>query len=237
MTGVFTYSTQFLRISTIGIYYSQKVPQPTVMISIKSKQKGFTIVEIIIVIIVIGVLAGLVMNMVNSVQVRARNTQRTDTVKKYMTALALYVAENDAYPAITTGNTVCLGENYADVSGNSIGDCRYLSGTSSEVDSAFNDQLRTYFGEELVDVSNVAVTHNPSGGAFLGAVYSNNSALMVAGESRPHHIFFLLEGEQQDCTVGNALSGSWPNLTVSSTGYNWSNNGATACTISLPNPA
>ena len=51
------------------------------MISLKSKQKGFTIVELLIVIVVIGILVALVVTTFSGIQRRARDTERQTDIK------------------------------------------------------------------------------------------------------------------------------------------------------------
>jgi general secretion pathway protein G len=70
------------------------------MISLNKKQdKGFTIVELLIVIVVIGILAGLVITTYNGIQQKARNTERTTDLKTFQSQLEAYYANNGRYPA------------------------------------------------------------------------------------------------------------------------------------------
>jgi len=69
------------------------------MISLKQrKQQGFTIVELLIVIVVIGILAGLVITTYNGIQQKARNTERTTDLKTFQSQLEAYYANNGSYP-------------------------------------------------------------------------------------------------------------------------------------------
>jgi prepilin-type N-terminal cleavage/methylation domain-containing protein len=69
------------------------------MISLKQrKEQGFTIVELLIVIVVIGILAGLVITTYNGIQQKARNTERTTDLKTFQSQLEAYYANNGAYP-------------------------------------------------------------------------------------------------------------------------------------------
>lgn len=65
----------------------------------KSSQKGFTIVELLIVIVVIGILAALVLNTFSGVQKRARDTQRQTDVNAIATQLEVYYNDNGTYPS------------------------------------------------------------------------------------------------------------------------------------------
>ena len=68
------------------------------MISLKRKQTGFTIVELLIVIVVIGILAALVLVTFSGVQKKARDTERTTDIKAVASHLEVYNAQNGYYP-------------------------------------------------------------------------------------------------------------------------------------------
>lgn len=70
------------------------------MISLKSKQSGFTIVELLIVIVVIGILATLVIVTFSGVQQKARDTKRETDVKALASQLEVYYANNGSYPGL-----------------------------------------------------------------------------------------------------------------------------------------
>ncbi len=65
----------------------------------KRSQQGFTIVELLIVIVVIGILAALVITTYNGIQQKGRNTERTTDLKAVQGQLEAYYALNAAYPA------------------------------------------------------------------------------------------------------------------------------------------
>jgi len=60
--------------------------------------RGFTIVELLIVIVVIAILAAISIVTYNDVQTRARDTARSDTAAKIMRALESYKAIKGVYP-------------------------------------------------------------------------------------------------------------------------------------------
>lgn len=66
----------------------------------KTAQKGFTIVELLIVIVVIGILAALVLNTFNGVQKRARDSDRQNDMTQLATQLEVYYNDNGHYPTI-----------------------------------------------------------------------------------------------------------------------------------------
>ncbi|MFS8118953.1 MAG: type II secretion system protein [Microcoleus sp.] len=68
-------------------------------------QRGFTIVELLIVIVVIGILAALVLNSFAGVQAKARDTERDTDIKALSTQLEVFYSQagNGSYPSNGTG--------------------------------------------------------------------------------------------------------------------------------------
>lgn len=64
------------------------------------KQQGFTIVELLIVIVVIGILAALVITTFTGIQQRARNTERETDIKAVHGQLEAYFAQYGVYPTL-----------------------------------------------------------------------------------------------------------------------------------------
>ncbi len=65
---------------------------------------GFTIVELLIVIVVIAILAAITVVAYNGIQARARDTQRKSDVAALVKAFELYYADNGMYP-VSSGST------------------------------------------------------------------------------------------------------------------------------------
>lgn len=64
----------------------------------KAASKGFTIVELLIVIVVIGILAALVVVTYNGIQQKARDTERKTDINAMHGQLEAYQAQNGKYP-------------------------------------------------------------------------------------------------------------------------------------------
>ena len=67
-------------------------------------QKGFTIVELLIVIVVIGILAALVLTTFTGIQQKARNTERNTDIKAVHGQIEAYYAQNGRYPTLANLN-------------------------------------------------------------------------------------------------------------------------------------
>lgn len=70
-----------------------------------SNRRGFTIVELLIVIVVIGILVAITIVAYNGVQARARDTKRLSDIAAIQQALELYHVDHGVYPPtdLTTG--------------------------------------------------------------------------------------------------------------------------------------
>ncbi|MCL6096137.1 MAG: type II secretion system protein GspG [Patescibacteria group bacterium] len=71
-------------------------------------KKGFTLVELLIVVAIIGVLATLLMVNFVGVRQRARDAQRKSDLRQIQSALEIYRADNSSYPLAVSGlNSGC----------------------------------------------------------------------------------------------------------------------------------
>ncbi len=70
------------------------------MVSLKNRSKGFTIIELLIVIVVIAILATLVIVTFTGIQQKARDSQRQTDVNALDSHVEAYFASNGNYPTL-----------------------------------------------------------------------------------------------------------------------------------------
>lgn len=90
----------------------------------KKVQQGFTIIELLIVIAIIGILAGLVLNNFQGAQAKARDTQRKTDINAIHGKLEEFYNNNNGYPDGNLDTTVLAGADVdalKDADGNAIG--------------------------------------------------------------------------------------------------------------------
>lgn len=105
-------------------------------------QTGFTIVELLIVIVVIAILAAITIVAYNGIQNRANNSARYSEIKAWAKHFELYKTQEGAYPSMATGG-YCLGSNFP-VGGGGLARCRDFNGTGvSSYLQSNNDPLMT----------------------------------------------------------------------------------------------
>ena len=84
----------------------------------KSERRGFTIVELLIVIVVIAVLASITVVAFNGIQDRAKASKVNAAIDSYIKLLEMYKVDNGSYPDVTMDHnpgynvtgTACLGK-------------------------------------------------------------------------------------------------------------------------------
>lgn len=200
-----------------------------------SKQRGFTIVELLIVIVVIAILAAITVVAYNGISERARNTSRLNTVRQMQQVVQLALTRHspkelwDAMEADPSGwHKACLGEGYADLTGDTVGDCAKYGATKVSVVPAFNQLMSDL--TDLPDMSSYPSLTDTSGqivsGPFLGSAWVDASDKLV--------IEYRLEGEGQDCEFSPLvykLSGSNSMTPSGDPKYTASSNGITECSV------
>lgn len=70
------------------------------MVSLKKKDQGFTIVELLIVIVVIGILATLVIVTFTGIQQKGRDTERKTDINALQGHVESYYAQTGSYPTL-----------------------------------------------------------------------------------------------------------------------------------------
>ncbi len=133
---------------------------------------GFTIVELLIVIVVIAVLAAISVVAYNGVQTRAKNSQIQAAAASYARSLQLYATDNGALPTAAQTGAVraCLG-NYGDICANA---------NSTIARSEFNELLAPYRGgTQLPDLPEEWVYTNVNNNWWRGVWYDTTSGMRL----------------------------------------------------------
>lgn len=151
----------------------------------ETSKSGFTLVELIIVIVVIGILTAISTVAYNGIQQRARNVQVLSGVNAYQKAIISYAVINSGYPAYNA----CLGANYPS------NQCWNGTNGTYTVNSTLDSLLSTYIGgtKPTLSTKPLQVTATDQ---RLGGLYRYTSATDVK-------IIYYLEGANQQCMGGS----------------------------------
>lgn len=99
----------------------------------KIKQEGFTVIELLVVISIIGLLSATILVSLNSARQKSRDARRLADVRQILNALELYYADNFAYPdQLFAGGDPILTS--VGVTRAEIGESPEVAGASLDVD-------------------------------------------------------------------------------------------------------
>ena len=114
------------------------------MPNLRSKLPGFTIVELLIVVVVIAILAAISLVVYSGMQERAQNAKTVSAVHEWAQAIKMYKVDHGDYPTTTS----CLGANYGrGFSGTEAtgGECRQdNAGSAFYVNATFMNLMSDY---------------------------------------------------------------------------------------------
>lgn len=202
--------------------------------STTKKTTGFTIVELLIVIVIIGILAAITIVAYNGIQQRAGNSQRIAAAKEWVKAINAYAAVNQKYP--NTSGTYCIGEtNITDFDINPDADCGVSDNLKHDYNTTFNTNTKT-ITSRLPEFSGkpVQLTATAKGMGMLwrSEIYDPSGENIA---NVPTLIYFL-EGADQDCVLGPLVTPYGGGNFVKTTAKNSYSNVGTACRVMLSDP-
>lgn len=194
-------------------------------------RSGFTIVELLIVIVVIGVLAAISIVSYSGIQDRAANVTRITGAKEYQKIITSYIIQFGKYPqTIVNTATACLGDGYPDWNNNGTQGC-FATDNVKTTSTTLNAELRKI--TPTLPVYNKTPVQN---GAYqnLGIAYRG---ILVDGQSGRIGLFYWLQGENKDCVLSGVARGVASNDYTATTNINSGGNSSmTACVVVLPDP-
>lgn len=178
------------RISTILTYYLPVVTLTTMYYK-RFGQRGFTIVELLIVIVVIGVLAALVIVAYNGIQTRAKNTKTISAANAWVKIIKQHQADNGSLPSADS----CLGNTTTYTGSNGqCWDAAYWT-----VRSQFITQVQGYTNGNFPEPDITDITSGGSGTPKRGLLYITSTG----------QLYMMLMGTSTACAdvgLGNTVS-------------------------------
>ena len=183
----------------------------------RNKRMGFTIVELLIVIVVIGILAAITIVAYNGIQERAETTKIVSQaaalvkgLKTYEADLGRPTASSCIAPATSITGGVCASSD--------------AWNTNTPYDAAFNQALATYSGVSAFQAGKYG-NNNPAGHMWYHANYY--------GDNRG--VLYYAVGPNSDCGLANVLTPTpgYDNLTLTGAKYTQRMSGYTRCIVEV----
>lgn len=189
------------------------------MSGMNQRRGGFTIVELLIVIVVIGILAAITLVAYGNIQQRTKNTAIIAAVNQSIKSIQSHVVQENGYPALN---------NYACITTDS--GCVEMSGTVRTANATFDTNIAKV-GTIPRTVPNAGTTGN-------GIIYHHSDTRLFDGQPRRALLMYFLDGQSQKCGVQDVMT-AWgtpgQDAVPSTTGYTANNTtyNKTVCFISL----
>ena len=191
-----------------------------VMLRLKGAAKsGFTIVELLIVVVVIAILAAITLVTYGGIQQRANNAAMVDAVSKSIRMIQAYVAANGTYPF--TGGYSCITVTTG---------CGL--GSSYDTNTATMKNNLATIGTQPLSVPLIVAQNG-----HYGIIYNYTATRTMEGQIQPALLEYYLSGTSQQCGVAGVANNGWATLTLSTSGFTSNDSGGhTVCFVSIPGP-
>ena len=187
---------------------------------------GFTIVELLIVIVVIGILAAIVITTYNGIQTRAQNSARVNEMKAWQRLLEVYKAQYGSLPDVPaiagedSPKERCLGTGFpTHAGGGNVPRCRSINVTNPATSNLESDGQG--ITNALSSVGRIPSSPKVAIGLVVGPYVTITPAPPAAAAQWTITGIFNGDNSAPDCPAG--------------TTYAWGSaaNGYIACTITI----
>jgi len=205
------------------------------MIMRRAKPTGFTIVELLIAIVVIGILATITIVAYNGIQQRARNQAKIAAATALVKAIDSYtISTGTQLPGIP----VCLPTGNIDYTSDGLGDCFNITDPATPSNS---EKVATNTALANAGIKNLSfpqdIVTNTNGIKYVGVVITYNSSTYgINGVLQPYFVYFALEGVAQDCGSSYSIrtvGGPDPLYALAPNKYYATGSGVTLCAYTI----
>lgn len=179
----------------------------------KKNTTGFTIVELLIVIVVIAILASISIVAYNGIRQRANNIKTISDARSVLNVAKAYRAAYGGMPF-----------------GVGVGYCATADNNCTETSSAVRTSNNAAFLAELQKIGTVPPSSNiPVANGAYGISYLRENRTINGVAQEIDRLEYFLQGEQQKCALSPILNSSITGLTTA--GYTSTGSNRTVCWI------
>lgn len=166
------------------------------MVSMGKRISGFTIVELLIVVVIIAILAAVTAVAYNGIQARSRDSQRKQDVATIKKALELYYIDNGRYP-----------------NGSCASGCKINSSWSSTSDGSWpnlESQLVPTYLSRLPQDPQASTTTSPAISGGFNYDYVSPGGWCTKSSGQIYMLTYRLENESQKNEIFGDCTGTQP---------------------------
>jgi len=169
----------------------------------KQNLRGFTIVELLIVIVVIAILAAISIVAYNGIQQRGRDSNRQSGLANIQKALELYYVDNGQYPPSTSCGSTSINSHWCSSNDNSW--------------STFQSRITNNFISALpTDPTNTTGINITGSSGYSYGYFSHTSEKCGSQPGQWYMLVYRLEASAQTDGTGSCTSGTaLPNYNAS----------------------
>ncbi len=156
-----------------------------------SSKKGFTLVELLVVVSIIGLLSSIVVSSLNTARAKGRDAVRMSTLHQVRTAVEAYFNDNGFYPQCTGPNDLCTSTGYQ-------GDINTLA------------IKPTYMSSVPLDPTNI----NGQYGYYYARGYKQTAQYTFINNGRTDNYILSTRLETKTGQILNGGTGGWNNTSL-----------------------
>lgn len=160
---------------------------------------GFTIVELLIVVVIIGILAAIVIVAYNGITTQAENNRTIQAVAQYAKGLQMYATQNGHYPIVADGVYPCLGPHPGTSCGKRDSGTNCLGSGSTSSNATFDADMKTVLGSNLPKLSDQRMICG-------GLNYSGGYVVPNAPSGNTLSFYYFIKGDVSCDNIGGAQS-------------------------------
>jgi prepilin-type N-terminal cleavage/methylation domain-containing protein len=169
----------------------------------QNHNKGFTLVELLVIISIIGFLAALTLVALSSARIKSRDARRVSDIRQIISGLELYFNSCNSFPVEATAITIGDASNQALYKGTAATQpCGNNSGDTSGNHGGFGNNSGPQAGTYMITQLPAAITPSDGTCPTAGAGSSDGNPYVYTGNNTSYTLTFCLGGPAGTYSAG-----------------------------------